>query len=375
MDADWLSEVAGLIYDAALDPLQWPALLQRMSTLFASTFADSFQRTEDYRQFSGVAYGLDERDYQDVFLGVWVKNNVWGTRRPVRRAGDVVSTREMASPKDLRRSAMYQDYLGPRGLHEGLRLDVWAGEGWIEDISLLRPWSLGPYTPTERAMAHTLLPHLRRSTAVARRLREAGSLAAAGLEAMDQIGAAVLLLDRLGRLVHRNRAGAAMLASGDGLGVSPLGLVASSLAANQQLQAAIAAASAQPGRAGSAVLPRPSGQPPLSVTVLPLSPDLQVSFMARPGAPAVLVSITEPQAGPAALHPGIAQLFGLTAAEAALAARLMAGSTLQEVSAERGRSIATVRSQLAGLLSKTQTRRQTELVALLIRLHMGTVGS
>ena len=47
---------------------------------------------------------------------------------------------------------------------------------------------------------------------------------------------------------------------------------------------------------------------------------------------------------------------------------IASGATPAEIAADNLVSMATVRSQLASVLAKTQTRRQAELVALLARL-------
>ncbi|MFB9270015.1 helix-turn-helix transcriptional regulator [Bradyrhizobium erythrophlei] len=67
--------------------------------------------------------------------------------------------------------------------------------------------------------------------------------------------------------------------------------------------------------------------------------------------------------------PGTLQrLFGLTAAETQLAVELARGRNLLDVARARRLSRTTVRSHLAALFVKTQTRRQAELVALLGRV-------
>jgi DNA-binding CsgD family transcriptional regulator len=60
--------------------------------------------------------------------------------------------------------------------------------------------------------------------------------------------------------------------------------------------------------------------------------------------------------------------FGLTLAEARLAAQLGMGKSLQEIAAAQKVSIDTVRAQLKTALAKTHTHRQAELVALVNRL-------
>ena len=62
------------------------------------------------------------------------------------------------------------------------------------------------------------------------------------------------------------------------------------------------------------------------------------------------------------------RMFALTPAEAKLAIEIASGATPAEIAAENLVSMATVRSQLASVLAKTQMRRQAELVALLARL-------
>jgi DNA-binding CsgD family transcriptional regulator len=67
--------------------------------------------------------------------------------------------------------------------------------------------------------------------------------------------------------------------------------------------------------------------------------------------------------------PGVLQkLFDLTPAEARLAIEIAGGRTLSEASVKMGLSSATLRTQLSAVFTKTQTRRQAELVALLTRV-------
>jgi DNA-binding CsgD family transcriptional regulator len=70
---------------------------------------------------------------------------------------------------------------------------------------------------------------------------------------------------------------------------------------------------------------------------------------------------TSPQPNPVRLQ----QMYGLTSAEVQLATSLACGSTPLEIARRRKLSRTTIRSQLAALFSKTETKRQSELVALL----------
>jgi DNA-binding CsgD family transcriptional regulator len=71
-----------------------------------------------------------------------------------------------------------------------------------------------------------------------------------------------------------------------------------------------------------------------------------------------------PQPNPETLR----RIFGLTPAEARLAAKIGRGETLNKIARENGVCIATLRSQLAAIFGKTRTCRQTELAMLLARI-------
>jgi DNA-binding CsgD family transcriptional regulator len=62
--------------------------------------------------------------------------------------------------------------------------------------------------------------------------------------------------------------------------------------------------------------------------------------------------------------------FGLTESEASLAEALLNGATLAHLAQEREVSKQTLRNQLVGVMRKTGTRRQSELVSLLTRLSL-----
>ncbi len=88
----------------------------------------------------------------------------------------------------------------------------------------------------------------------------------------------------------------------------------------------------------------------------------------RPRGRAVLVFITDPAGVTAPPPRQMMKLYGLTGAEAALAADLLVGLEPREIAERRGRSLNTVRTQLAGLMAKTNVNRQTDLVRLLARM-------
>lgn len=359
-----MDHVLDTAYASAIDPGNWPRMLASLSELFRCHFADAFARTQDFAHYRGVAHGLDPVDYQRGLLDGWVKRNVWGKSRPVRRAGDIVTTREMMTPAALRRSEMYVDYLHPRGLHEGLRFDIWVGEGWVQDISLLRPWSAGPFDATELRLARAILPHLQRAAAVARRIQGAEALATAGMAALDKLRQSAFLTDAEGRVLSVNQAGEALLAASDGMHTEGGQLLAETLAGTRALRATLGRAGAARGESGHLQLVRPGTAGPLKVVALPIPREADWTTL---GAPAVLVIAGAPSAPVLPSASRLAAVFGFTPAEAAVAGALIAGRSVAEIAADTDRSVNTVRAHLARLMFKTGARRQGALVRVLMQ--------
>lgn len=96
---------------------------------------------------------------------------------------------------------------------------------------------------------------------------------------------------------------------------------------------------------------------------------LNQTLAVTPDEPRIVILVdldAHPEPNPETLR----NLFGFTAAETRLALELAQGSTLNEIAKSHQLSRTTIRSQLASLFIKTQTSRQSELIALLGRVTL-----
>ena len=75
-----------------------------------------------------------------------------------------------------------------------------------------------------------------------------------------------------------------------------------------------------------------------------------------------MMPLARPQAPPVEL---VQSLFDLTAAEARVARSLTMGQTVEEIASEKGVSPHTVRTQVRGVMEKTGSKRQADVIALL----------
>ena len=182
--------------------------------------------------------------------------------------------------------------------------------------------------------------------------------------ALDMLDCALLIVDHEGRIEYRNRHAAALLKSGRaGLALSRGAVTAKAHALREQLMEAIQRACATEQRTSAVSTPDPGMSPDLWPRMI-VAPLVSSGPMDERRA-AIWILNTEPQLPDEDL---LAALFRLSRAEARLAIGLLKGLSAAECAVQGGVGVATIRSQLHSMFSKTGVRRQAQLVALLSRV-------
>ncbi len=170
---------------------------------------------------------------------------------------------------------------------------------------------------------------------------------------LDWLDLGVIIADGAARPIRLNRRAGSIVARGDGLYATPFGITTAIPEETGRLRQAIAAAATGGTRLR---LTRPSGAPPLLVTVIPVG-----------GGPLVALFVMDPDIAGTPSPALLQELFGLTAAEAVFAAEISRGDGLQAVAERLSIAQTTARTHLTRIFEKTGTRRQAELVRLLMQ--------
>jgi DNA-binding CsgD family transcriptional regulator len=192
---------------------------------------------------------------------------------------------------------------------------------------------------------------------------------AAGLQAaLELVPRAVLVTGPGGCLLWANAAARQLLAAGDALRlesdrVRGLNSRDSLELAKAIEQAAGGEASAEPPRSRALCLSRGADRLPLQVLVVP--------WAQSPGDPATSAAgatlvVHDPDVRMRADPSLLEQLYGMTPSQARLAALLAQGFGLGDAAALLGSTEHTVRSHLKRVFAKTGTKRQAELVHVLL---------
>ena len=215
--------------------------------------------------------------------------------------------------------------------------------------------------------ANRLLPHLVRAVRLADRFASLRQLSCGTKEIIDRSPHAAFLVGADARVRYDNVVGENLLTAKRGITLRNGMLVAATEPLTRRLHGLIAAAAARKGERTSAAmaLPRPDHIRPLSAIVSPI-PSEQISVFCADRL--VLVSISDLDAEISVHEHRIREVLGLTRAEARVALKLMEGHDPREAAQAFGVSFYTVRAHLVRILNKTGTRRQAELIALLVRL-------
>ncbi len=186
-------------------------------------------------------------------------------------------------------------------------------------------------------------------------------------DVLHRLPHAVILVDERGRVVRMNQRASDIVAQGDGLqiqhdvlrGVRPT----DTAALHRLIGEAVQSGPGNDSAAGRGLrLERPSHRWPLTALVTPLRPQHSSSN----GHAVAAVFVSDPEHPPPIDGGMLRQWFGLTPAEARLAVVLAQGHSLAEALECLGVGVNTVRTQLKSIFGKTGTRRQAELVWLLL---------
>ena len=213
-----------------------------------------------------------------------------------------------------------------------------------------------------------LMPHLKRAFELHMRIQGLGSKGNAAAEALNHLQEGVILLDARGLVLFANDAANLTLRQEKALKLTSAGIRAMSPLEDKKFARLVAEAIATgSGRgfqaAGTMTIELEFPRRFLHLSVTPLRSRAIQFGKASPVAAIFLADNARETMAPTRL---LAQLYGLTPAEARLAQLLASGISIKEASEKLNVSQNTLRTQLKSIFSKTDVNRQSELVRLLL---------
>lgn len=284
--------------------------------------------------------------------------------------GHVTTLHRFVGARELELNEYYNRFMRPWGVGFVLGADVRTEAGYTARLRVCRGLDSRDFDTAACELVGTLLAHLRQAVELFDRVHrlQVGEIELA--DVLDQLDVASFLLDASGRVGQPNRSAVALFARADGVRLRDGRLLLGTDAAQRRLEQILAGArdaqgsEQEQGRRLPEVIMVPRGNGSLSLVVgvrLLRSPaDLRAEH-----APVAAVYVSRPEAGRTVSAELVRELLGVTRAEAALAARLACGATIDEAASDLGIARATARTQLYSIFRKTGLHRQSELVSLI----------
>jgi DNA-binding CsgD family transcriptional regulator len=356
-------------YDAILVPTRWSSALQSLAESFGAASCTFFEHD---RENSPAPVPMSVG--HEAFAELWARNQAHAPDPHVGpylerctsfiRAGWASALEHNLSTEEDRRTLPFFHETARPGRREWLAMAFFSVDGGDWCFPIYRGGDRGPFTPEDARRLAKVGPYVAKIVSLAQKF--AAFDVKSKLSALERVNSAALVIDATGRTTQMNLPAQNLL--GADFNLFRGRPAAHDPGSNRRLQQLISSAlHTAPGGAQSyaPILIDRDEAPWLLVEAMPVTAFGSDLFSSG----RVILLLTDLRSP---LRPDSQQLcaaFGLTAAEAKLAARLASGLGIDAAAVSIGVSRETARSQLKGVFAKTNTRRQAELAGLLARLR------
>jgi len=368
LDEDF-SRLTGRVYEAGSLGEEWPVVLGEIASAIGGVASvmyhlDKTLPPQNIILEATLWYSPEDRaSYRDY----WVARDIRMLRWADAPLGVVFAEERDAPVNEWDRCEINNDFFRPRGLSHSMGSRLFADAQRFGALSFNRELSQGPYHDREIDLFQHLVPHIIRALQLQRQLMRAETKANGLARGLDHFQLAVFLIGQEHKIIELNTAAVKLLQAAN----CPIALKSDRLCSKRPavetlLKAQLAAAFVTQKQASQPPpmfrIPASDGLGWIDGMVVPLPPG-EGAF----GETMVLLFLSDRSAVLELHRPAIMQQFQFTAAEAEIANALVGGNSIEEISGLRNVSRETIRAQVKSIQSKTETRSQGQLVALLSR--------
>jgi DNA-binding CsgD family transcriptional regulator len=364
-----LIDLVSDFYGASMDPRFWPTALSKLREALDATACALV--THDFTSQSGSithACGIDV-EFILSYGEVYARSNPWMQHEESFRTSGVVWTgAELVAENEQTQGEYFERWLAPQHLRHQLFgvLERQAGE--VLYVLAARSAAADPFKAEESALLRRLLPYLERSLRAGQMLKRSQTVRQVALDALDVMPIGVILVSLGGAVLAANKVARDIMAGRDVLTVGRNGLEVVSEGRKTRFRDLLASTIKPRDRGRSSRPPafslvRPAGLRPLSLLISPVNiPGESTAW----DEPAAVLFIGDPEHAGDIDETRLRQIYGLTGAEARIAALLARGYRLDEIAAMLDVAYETTRKHLKQIFGKTGTGRQADLVRMVM---------
>jgi|GEM_PF-3713012 len=376
-NTDEMNALIDTIYEAGLAPERWKDTLEHISSSFhaGAALLQGYSNVDCDNHFVVVSDNLagGEQEYATRYLALDPRIDYLRRNPQARVAYDYLHTTE----REMRRSEYYAWFVRTHGLQYYLALRLEHSATGAAVCTLQFSPQHGHVDPDTIARFEILRPHLMRAFRTTRVLERERNQQQSRAEALDTLNTAVMSVDRIGRVKWANQAARSILTREDGLKLVSGQLVAERRAETQAMYRRLKAcrSTERTGQAPRAdlAISRSSGAIPHEVMLVPAG-NKETFPSTSDNAGEVLLFVKHAGDGGRLSRRILQEKYNTTATEIRICSALAEGAGVTDLMEMLGVRESTIRTHIRNIMSKTQTSRQAQLVAVLNTLRRGWGG-
>jgi DNA-binding CsgD family transcriptional regulator len=365
-DVEQLSQLIGVIYDAALDPALWPEALERYAGFVGGAASALFMKDSVRKTHNNVFIWGYDPDYTRVYLEKYVQLDPFTTGQFFFDVEEPMCLADIMPRDEFHKSRFYEEWVRPQRWVDALGVTLEKSLTTYASLSLIRHETHGVVDDEAKRRAKLIAPHVRRAVLIGKVVDLHKVEAAVLADTLDGLAAAMFLVDAAGRILHANAAAHVMLAEGKVLRAIAGKLAAADAQGDRALHDVFMSADAGDAAVGVKGAAVPLSAPDTDRYVAHVLP---LTAGARRKAAVAYSAVAAVFVRKAALdlpHPleTIVKTFKLTPAELRVLTMIVEIGGVPEVARALGLSEPTVKTHLQHIFHKTGTTRQADLVKL-----------
>lgn len=360
MDDARYNELIELIYDAALDPVHWDAVIHRLREDFQSIAAGFFVQTADQRLDGSYGIGLDKSE-MEKYGQHFAQNNPWFTTPGLMKPGRVLTDRSLEILHQNRlaflNTEMYQDWCRAQDFRHAMGGSLIDRDGNLLNFTFFRAAIHGHYSDVEITRYQSLCRHLMKAVEINCRIAEKTPNLVNESRCLDLLRLGVVFLNKQGRIVDANKYAMTVLANKLGLCEKDARVKAMDDDSQARLDRFVDQACKEQ-KSALMMLPKQNG----SALSLCIVPQPERRRLLPPAAVVATLFISDQDDIPITQIAYLTERWKFTPAEAQFATLMMHGNSVSDIAKELQLTENTARWYSKQIMQKLGVKRQAEAI-------------
>jgi DNA-binding CsgD family transcriptional regulator/PAS domain-containing protein len=356
----WSADLIADIYEAAVDDERWPDFSKLLGA--AARIEHMGVWIIDSGQIVDISLAEIWRPLGKTYQQRFSNIDPWAGSLARAPLETVMLGYEHLREDELVKTEFYNDFARVGGMFRPMGVKMQLAPDVFATVGSDQPWSKLRFDQSDKPRLQRLIPYVKHALQLRRRLHGLQVRSGNQEAVLDSLAFAIIVCTAGGRVMYANAAATALARNDGGIAFGRHGSGIRTHLAGETKELTRLIHDAASGGAGGAIrLTGRNGE----IALLGLVTPLPHSLNSGSGAGNALVSLRSARDSPSFTQASLVALLGLSPAQAAIALAIFNNKSPEEIAAERGVAISTLRTHLAEIFARTGAENQRDLVRLL----------